>query len=548
LPAADLKSGRQGISVGRQERCRKRHGRVSDRNNILLAERVLILSAQDIHCGTRLLYGVPRWRIVPCVLFENSNPLAEDSGNGIFHGHHGIFTGKECGEVSPKILQPQRCPHGQCRLDEIGKIHIDKNSAGATQLIQRRVHDFRHVGIEGFPVVSARETDPDVAQVGRREFRLLRDRGMNESDIGNIARHRSGNIEFELERYDAFDRIRLIGLGVVYTRFRIAPRVALTSENPNSGKSTALEVARCLVFRPNPETLGTGAAIADFLNGGPCTVLLDEIDQVDAEGRRRLQLLWNLGHARGARTSLMVGGRRKLVSLHAPVLAAGVGRFLAPSQQSRTFTLEMEEYTAETKPEREFDDADTEDLNAVNVFLRHWAARVKLDPKPAMPPGVLSRFADNVKGLLAIADSCGEEWRFRAHEAVVAMLAKEKAERPQIVLIRHGLLIFEIYELDQIGSVQFNKELLRLDLPDARWTQYRGASGTVYLHPLRMDEQATLLGKVGIRSMRIRPPGKRQCFGYKLAQFQEAQRKHGVAAPQESELRRERLRLVGPSD
>src|SRR5262249_630184 len=211
----------------------------------------------------------------------------------------------------------------------------------------------------------------------------------------------------------------------------------LTSENPNSGKSIALEVARRLVFRPNPETLGTGAAIADFLNGGPCTVLLDEVDQVDAEGRRRLQLLWNLGHARGAQTSLMVGGRRKLVSLHAPVLAAGVGRFLAPTQKSRTFTLEMEEYTAETKPEREFDDADVGDLDIVYIYLHHWSAKVKLDPKPAMPPGVLSRFADNVKGMLAIADSCGEEWGTRARAAVVALLAKEKAERPQIVLILH---------------------------------------------------------------------------------------------------------------
>jgi hypothetical protein len=40
----------------------------------------------------------------------------------------------------------------------------------------------------------------------------------------------------------------------VYPRFRIAPRVALVSERPDSGKSTALEVARRLVFRPNPET------------------------------------------------------------------------------------------------------------------------------------------------------------------------------------------------------------------------------------------------------------------------------------------------------
>ena len=184
----------------------------------------------------------------------------------------------------------------------------------------------------------------------------------------------------------------------------------MTSEGPDSGKSTALEVARRLVFRPNPETLGTGAAIVDFLDQGPGTVLLDELDQVDAEARRRLQQIWNMGHKRGAKISLKVGGRRKLIDIYAPMLAAGVGSFLAPTQRSRTFNLEMKPYTAETKPEREFDDADVGHLDTVYTYLRRWAARVKLDPKPAMPPGVLSRFADNVKGLLAIADSCGEEW------------------------------------------------------------------------------------------------------------------------------------------
>jgi hypothetical protein len=164
----------------------------------------------------------------------------------------------------------------------------------------------------------------------------------------------------------------------VYQRFRIAPRGALTSEGPDSGKSTALEVARRLVFRPNPETLGTGAAIVDFLDQGPGTVLLDELDQVDAEARRRLQQIWNMGHKRGAKISLKVGGRRKLIDIYAPMLAAGVGSFLAPTQRSRTFNLEMKPYTAETKPEREFDDADVGDLDIVYTYLRQWAARVNL--------------------------------------------------------------------------------------------------------------------------------------------------------------------------
>jgi hypothetical protein len=351
-----------------------------------------------------------------------------------------------------------------------------------------------------------------------------------------------------MERHGAVIYSLWICLTHVYMRFGIAPRVALVSEEPDSGKTTALELARLLVARPNPEALGTGAAIGAFLAAGPGTVLLDEIDQVDAEARRKLQQIWNLGHRRRAKTSLLVGGKRKLTDIYAPMLAAGVGSFLAPTQKSRTFNLEMEPYTAETKPEREFDDADVGDLDTVYAFLRHWSARVKLDSRPAMPAGVLRRLADNARGLLAIADSCGEEWGYRAREAVMFLFAKERAERPQITMIRHGLAIFEILEQELIESVRFNRELKRLDLPDAKWTRYRGASGTDHAHPLEMHEQSVLLGRVGIHSTRVRPPGEKQCNGYKRAQFEEARRKYDVAAPEEAELRRERLRLVGPSD
>ena len=69
---------------------------------------------------------------------------------------------------------------------------------------------------------------------------------------------------------------------------------SVISEQPDSGKSTALEIARHLVFRPNEETAGTGAAIADFLDQGPGTVLYDELDHVDKEAQRRLQQIGTL--------------------------------------------------------------------------------------------------------------------------------------------------------------------------------------------------------------------------------------------------------------
>ena len=107
-------------------------------------------------------------------------------------------------------------------------------------------------------------------------------------------------------------------------------------------------------------------------------------------------------------------------------------------------------------------------------------------------------------------------------------------------------MIFGALEVSEIGSVHFNKELKRLDEPDAKWTRYRGPSGTDYVRPLELFEQAALLREVGIHAMRVRPPGRKQCRGYKLEQFEEAQRKYGVAAPDESEVGRARLRLVKP--
>jgi hypothetical protein len=322
----------------------------------------------------------------------------------------------------------------------------------------------------------------------------------------------------------------------VYPRFRIAPRIALVSEGPRCGKSVALDVTKCLALRSNPELLSTPAAIADFIDQGPCTIGLDELDLIDPEARRTLQLLWNLGYKRGAKRSLMVKGKRRSVNLHAPMIAAGIGSFLAMSQLDRTFVLEMRRYTEETKPELMFDDEHTDDLKIVYAYQRQWATKVKLDPNPAMPPGVLDRDADNARGLVAVADACGPAWGKRVREALVFLLEKARAERPEIMFIRHGLAVCDLLGLDQptdpIGSIQLNHGLKRLDLPDARWTRYRGPSGTDYAHPIELHEQAKLAAMVGIKSDLHRRPGEgrrgKQFRGYTRGQFEEADRVHGT--------------------
>jgi len=339
----------------------------------------------------------------------------------------------------------------------------------------------------------------------------------------------------------------------VYTQFEIAPRLAMVSEGPDSGKSTARKVASHLVYRPNAEALGTAAAIREYIDQGPGTILLDELDYLDADARRQLLKLWNLGHERGAKISLMVKGKRKLVDIHAPILGAGIGDIFERTQESRTFRLDMEPYTEETKPERRYDSSDVADLNAVYTFLRNWARTVKLNLKPNTT-GLIRRFADNACGLLAVADACGPEVAKLARDAVMVFSDREKAEQPHFLIVKHGLAIFDAAGLDQasdvMSTVLFNRELRLLDLPDARWSRYRGAGGMAYPHPITVPEQAALFRRKPnkVASFSHWPAGKRRpgtssIKVYRRGDLEAALRRHETA----QERAAPRLRLINPT-
>jgi hypothetical protein len=156
----------------------------------------------------------------------------------------------------------------------------------------------------------------------------------------------------------------------------------------------------------------------------------------------------------------------------------------------------MEPYTEETKPERRYDSSDTADLDKINSYLCNWASTVQLNPNPDTT-GLIRRLADNARGLLAVADSCSPEWGKKARKALMVYAERENAEKPHYLIVKHGLAIFDAAGLtkatDVMSTVQFNRELRLLDLPDANWSRYRGPGGMGYPHPITMFEQAALL-------------------------------------------------------
>src|SRR5262249_3653365 len=166
-----------------------------------------------------------------------------------------------------------------------------------------------------------------------------------------------------------------------------------------------------------------------------------------------------------------------------------------------------------------------------------------------LPPEMIRRFGDNARGLLSIAELCGSTWRQRACNALTALFEKEKAERPEVLILRHALVIMDTLELDPIPSRVVNRELLRLDLPEARWNRYRGPSGGEHAHALTLDEQAGLFGKSDIEAKPIRPPGGGKLFrGYRYEWVKEALRKYEKkpAAPDDAGPGRG-LRLITPA-
>jgi hypothetical protein len=253
--------------------------------------------------------------------------------------------------------------------------------------------------------------------------------------------------------------------------------------------------------------VGTGAAIEEHFIQGPGTLMLDEAQYTDADAKRRSLRIWNQGHVddRGSKFSKMKAGKKQTVSYFAMVFLAGVnkgiGRLLAGQQQSRTLRLEMQKYSKETMPERNYrikEQVDVEAFNASYSLVCGWAAKVKLNPNPPMPSELIARDADNFRGLLAVADDCGGEWPRRAREALMALFEQQRAESSEIVILRHGLTIFDTLEIERVKTTEFDKELRRLDEPGMDWSRYRGLGGDDHEHPITAGERAELLRESSI--------------------------------------------------
>ena len=93
---------------------------------------------------------------------------------------------------------------------------------------------------------------------------------------------------------------------------------------------------------------------------------------------------------------------------------------------------------------RRFDLADTADLDVTYQRLCDFAANVRLDRDPQLPPELQrdSRWADNARPLVAMADTAGKRWGEAARKALVNLILLHQSEHPNAIVINHLHHIF----------------------------------------------------------------------------------------------------------
>jgi len=221
------------------------------------------------------------------------------------------------------------------------------------------------------------------------------------------------------------------------------PRILFASAEPGSGKSRALELTETLVPRPIEAVNATPAYLFRKVSDpeGLPTILYDEIDTVfgpKARDNEEVRGFLNAGHRRGAMAGRCVTHGKTITTEELPaycaVAMAGIGR-LPDTIMTRSIVVRMRRQPPDERvtPYRRRIDGPTG--YALRDRIAEWADNFQLDGIfPDMPEGVFDRAADVWEPLIAIADSAGEMWTRRAHEAAIALVSSNNDDSPSLGL------------------------------------------------------------------------------------------------------------------
>jgi hypothetical protein len=303
-----------------------------------------------------------------------------------------------------------------------------------------------------------------------------------------------------------------------------APRLAVLSPVPGSGKTRVLELATMLVPRPiflvKPSAAYIVRKIADQANRP--TVLYDEIDTVfgpNAPGSEDLRAVLNAGYRRGAKVGKCYTDKGKVLTeeLHtyAAVAVAGLGE-LPETIASRSIILRIRKRPPDVTVERFTPHLHEAEGVALGGDLAAWAEAVferARIAKPVVPEGIDDRDLDIWTPPLIVGELAGDRWTERAQRAALAFTEAAKSEVEPSLGVRLLLDIRRCFTgADNLPSATLIDRMLADE--EAPW-------GDLNRRNLDQRALATMLKSFGIKPRTIRV-GDKTPRGYRRVDFEEA--------------------------
>jgi chemotaxis protein histidine kinase CheA len=302
-----------------------------------------------------------------------------------------------------------------------------------------------------------------------------------------------------------------------------SPMLAATSAEPDSGKSTLVNVVGRACPRLSLNIEITGPTLFRLVDAFRPTIVLDEADDLFIR-KSDLKHIINASWTRGAKISrqVKINGVWQTVFFDpfGPKAISLLGHDLPPQTRTRCIELRMlpKRHGEEVEEFNQLDDPEFAILRRKFARLAADNAAALKDAKPIIPSGLNNRVAANWKLLLAIAELAGGDWPKRAREAAEHLSRSGRKPSAGVQLLAATKAIRNENRITEITS-----ETLMANLtadPTSIWAGYNHGG------PITQRQIAILFDQYEIWPTSLHPT-KRKDFsrqGYKLfsRQFEDA--------------------------
>ena len=295
-----------------------------------------------------------------------------------------------------------------------------------------------------------------------------------------------------------------------------SPILLVTSAEPNSGKTTLLNLIGFLGQRAISTVGVSEAALFRSVERWTPLILVDEADVILVDNEP-LRAIVNSGYTRGIGVLRCIGDANEPHSFptFCPKALGMVGKRLPATTLSRAIVIELKRKRPDDKA-KHFRCIDDPGL----AELRQQAMRWSLDAgealkgvEPDMPTGFDNRRGDNYRLILAIADLAGGDWPDQAREAAQRLSGAADVSSTGTRLLADIRRAFDETDADALASTDLLGKLTAD--ADGHWAEWKGGK------PLTQAQLARLLAPYGISPERFWRERNRQ-RGCLRERFQDA--------------------------